>query len=129
MWVTWLWTIIALVGVGAGVLSITEAMKDLSASRRVNGDAYAHTPRRYLAFSTVRAEALRMVTQLLFLLIGLGALSLDKNTVPPAWFRWLFTWGFVVGAFCIAANTVIGLYVRRRLRIMLEDLESPDASG
>lgn len=120
MTVAIVWTVIAGIGVIAGIVLIREALRDRAA---VAATGKPDAVRHLLVRSGIRTEALRMVTQAVFLIIGVVTIDfIATDSPPPSWFGDLISWGLVVGSACITTNSVLNISARRRLdRLLIEE--------
>lgn len=108
------WTVVAAVGALVGLLNMYEAYQDKLAVARAGRNG----ARRLLAISSVWADGLRVLTLVIFALIGVSAFV-------PSWFtssiaRTILVNAFVIAAGAITANAILAFVVRRRLRALLQ---------
>lgn len=97
-----------LAGVLCNAICLHEAIRDW---RVIPKDRLAL---RDLARSNVRAEAIRLFVQLLFLSIFIVALFVPNGARAPHPWPTVFRVGFLVGTILLASNSVLNLRERRR---------------
>ena len=79
-WIEVVWTLVAVIGAYFSANNIRDGINDLSALKKIDHDDYMLEVKshRIVARGNIRRDALREFIQLIFLLLGLIALSLEN---------------------------------------------------
>lgn len=124
-----LWTLIALFGLGFSVYSVREAAADSGALRR-SGEKNG---RLILARTTLRSEVARMIIQLIFLMIGLAAMTIQE---PPAQIErplnivlasFLIQWGLILSSLIVSLKSFWAYQARAQLKLHYGDPQDPNS--
>lgn len=111
------WTVIAFIGLCFSVHNLVQAVGDLEVLRANN----ISNGRLILAKFTIKAEAARSIMQLIFFLIGVGAMTLvdppNQLNLPirVVLITALFRWGLVIAAGLVTLKSYWAWQVRREL--------------
>lgn len=122
------WTLLALAGLSFSVYNVREAAADLGALKR-SGE---RNGRMLLARMTVRSEVARMAIQLIFLTIGIGAMTLqdaqNQSQLPfrVALVSFLIQWGLIFASALISLKSYWAYSMRSQLKTHYGDPQDPN---
>lgn len=120
------WVGLASVGVGFTLYNMISAYKDM---RYLMGLKLPPNGRRDLAVSTVLVEAMRLICLLIFIAIGIAAMTLPE--IPPDLqiptnqlvIGILIRWGLILASILIILQSILNAAIRRRSKVRIETRE------
>lgn len=112
------WTLIAFIGAIFSVYNVREARKDLHALSTID----KNNGRGKLGRFAIKTEVARLAIQLIFLLIGVLAMSVQSRGTP-AGTPWnivllgiIFRWGLIIASLLVTLKSYWGYKIRKDLR-------------
>lgn len=109
------WTLIASIGAFYSLWNLREAIVDLRALGKIGNG------RRLVAWTTLQSEIARLLVQLIFIAIGIGAMLLpdaSQRDLPTRYVLYgaLIRWGLIVASLLILYKSYLAHRVRKTLK-------------